>query len=95
MANVRRHVIIKGRVQGVWFRASTQDQAMASDLTGWVKNTWDGSVGAVFEGEEESVEKVIKWCHRGPPGAFVKEVQVTTEEYTGEFSTFSIEYNRW
>jgi len=52
MANVRKRVIIKGRVQGIWFRATTQEHALASGLTGWVKNTWDGDVEAVFEGEQ-------------------------------------------
>lgn len=95
MAKVRKHAIIKGFVQGVWFRASTQDQALAHHVTGWVKNTSDGYVEAVFEGEAEAVEKVIQWCHRGPTGATVQEVEVETEEYKGEFASFSINRSYW
>ncbi|UCH94651.1 MAG: acylphosphatase [Candidatus Aminicenantes bacterium] len=95
MAKVRKHVIIKGLVQGVWFRATTQDQALAHQVTGWVKNTSDGNVEAVFEGEVEDVEKVIQWCHQGPSGARVKDVEVETEEYKGEYSTFSIKSSYW
>ncbi|MBA7680015.1 Acylphosphatase [subsurface metagenome] len=95
MAKVRKHVIIKGRVQGVFFRATTQDRALALGLTGWVRNTRAVNVEAVFEGEEENAAKLLRWCQRGPPGAVVKEVQVKSEVYTGEFSTFSIEYSRW
>ena len=95
MAKVRKHAIIKGRVQGVWFRATTQEQALAHHVKGWVMNTSDGHVEAVFEGEAENVEKVIQWCHQGPIGASVKEVVVETEEYTGEFDTFSIKRSFW
>jgi len=95
VANVRKHAIIKGLVQGVWFRATTREQALAHHVTGWVKNRGDGNVEAVFEGETDDVEKVIQWCHRGPAGARVKEVEVETEEYIGEYSTFSIERSSW
>ena len=95
MAKIRKHVIIKGRVQGVWFRATIQERALARGVTGWVKNTYDGYVEAVFEGDAEEVEKLVRWCHKGPPGAIVKEVQVKTEVYTGEYSAFLIEYSRW
>ena len=92
MAKVRKHVLIKGRVQGVWFRVSTQEQALANNVTGWVKNTHGGNVEALFEGEGTDVERVIQWCHVGPPGSHVKTVEVDTEIYTGEFGTFSITY---
>ncbi len=95
MPKVRKRVIVKGRVQGVWFRATLQEKAFAHNVTGWVKNNYDGSVEAVLEGEKENTEKIIKWCHRGPRGSIVDEVEVKVEEYTGEFSTFSIKYNRW
>ena len=95
MAKVRKQAIIKGLVQGVWFRATTQEQALAHHVTGWVKNTSDGHVEAVFEGEEEDVEKVIQWCHQGPAGASVQDVEVETEEYIDEFGTFSIKRSYW
>ena len=92
---VRKHVVIKGWVQGVFFRATVRERALARGLTGWVENTLNGNVEAVFEGDEEELENLIRWCHKGPPGAVVKEVRVRTEAYTGEFSTFSIKYRGW
>ena len=90
MAKVRKHVTIRGRVQGVWFRASTQEAALSNRVYGWVKNTLYGDVEAVFEGEENDVVRVIKWCHQGPSLANVIDMEVTDEKYSGEFSTFSI-----
>ena len=90
--NIRAHVLIEGRVQGVFFRAETRTVARQHDLTGWVKNRYDGSVEAVFEGEEENVEKALHWCHKGPPHALVTNVTVTRAPYTGEFETFAVSY---
>ncbi|MEW6618513.1 MAG: acylphosphatase [bacterium] len=90
--NIRAHLYISGDVQGVFFRAYTQDSAKRLEINGWVKNLPDGRVEAVFEGEEAQVEKIISWCHKGPPGASVKNVEMTYEDYTGEFSTFEIKY---
>ena len=90
MGQVRKHVTIEGRVQGVWFRGSTRNKALAFKVTGWVKNTYEGAVEAVLEGEEEDVQKLILWCHKGPRAANVRAVKVADEPYAGEFSTFSI-----
>jgi acylphosphatase len=92
MGKVRTHVFIEGRVQGVFFRANTREEASLLGLTGWVRNCWDGRVEAVFEGEREKVEKVIAWCKKGPPGAMVRDVEINWEQVTGEYDTFSIEY---
>ncbi len=92
MEKVRAHVFIEGRVQGIFFRANTREEASLLGLTGWVKNCWDGRVEAVFEGEREKVEKVILWCKKGPPGAMVRDVEINWEQVTGEYETFSIEY---
>jgi acylphosphatase len=89
---VRVHVIIDGRVQGVFFRYSTQQEATCLGLKGWVKNRRDGQVEAVFEGDEPTVEKMLKWCHQGPPHAVVSKVDVTREDYEGEFDRFDIRY---
>ena len=75
----RIYVIISGRVQGVFFRAETQRTAMDFNLTGWVRNTADGRVEAVFEGEDENVNKMLAWCHIGPPTARVEDVTVKVE----------------
>ena len=79
MPNTRKHLIIRGRVQGVFYRVSFQERALALDVTGWVKNNYDRSVEAVIEGSEDCISKLIKWCHHGPPGAYVTDVEVKTE----------------
>jgi acylphosphatase len=90
--NARVRVIVEGRVQGVFFRHHTQQMALRLGVSGWVKNRWDGTVEALFEGEREKVEQMIRWCHRGPSEALVKQVQVDWESYTGEFDDFSVAY---
>ena len=84
--------MISGRVQGVWFRASTKDKAEQLGITGWVRNTFDGNVEAVFEGEEEIIRKMLDWCHQGPPLAEVKNVEVKKESPSNDFEVFSIRY---
>ncbi len=92
MAKKRVHVFISGRVQGVFFRAYTQEEARRLGLRGWVRNLPDGRVEAIFEGEEKAIEEMIRWCHKGSPGARVTGVEVIEEPYTGEFSDFRIRY---
>ena len=84
MPRVRARVVISGRVQGVYFRGTAEDEARSRALAGWVRNRRDGQVEAVFEGEQAAVEAVIAWCHRGPPAARVMNVMVTWEEPRGE-----------
>jgi len=90
--NVRAHVIISGRVQGVFFRANTVRAAQRSGITGWVRNKRDGTVEAVFEGEDDQVKAVLAWCRTGDPPARVSNLQIDWEEYRGEFSEFSFTY---
>ena len=88
----RVHLVITGRVQGVWFRANTQKKAKALDLKGWVKNLSDGRVEAVFEGEKEQIDRIIEWCKKGPSFARVDDVQIQWETPMGDFTTFTITY---
>jgi len=88
----RIHIIISGRVQGVAFRAATRETAISLNLTGWVKNLRDGRVEAVFEGEDGQVEIMHRWCDHGPPLARVTGVELTDEDYTGEFREFTVLY---
>jgi acylphosphatase len=88
----RVHVMISGRVQGVYFRVETQAQAQRTGVTGWVRNTRDRRVEAVFEGGSQDVEEMLRWCWRGSPGAVVKNVETVPEAYQGEFDSFSIRY---
>ncbi len=82
--HVRAHVLISGRVQGVCFRAYTVDEAAAVGVTGWVRNTSDGGVEAVFEGDKSAVETIVAWCRKGPPAARVSNVEVVWGEPKGE-----------
>ena len=63
---IRAHVLVSGRVQGVWFRESTRERAEQLGLTGWVRNLRDGRVEAVFEGEPEAVDAALDFCRTGP-----------------------------
>lgn len=92
MSKVRAHVMISGRVQGVFFRDYTQKAAQEKEIIGWVMNTPDGRVEAVLEGEKEKVEEMIRWCHQGSPHSRVTEVSVDWEDYAGEFEDFSVRY---
>jgi len=86
------HVIVSGRVQGVWFRVNTKQKAEQLGVTGWVKNTHDGRVEAIFEGEESSIKEMIEWCHRGPPQAKIDNVEIDDQMPTNGFDGFSIRY---
>jgi acylphosphatase len=80
----RAHVLVSGRVQGVFFRATCAAEARARGLTGWVRNREDDRVEAVFEGEDAVVDGMIAWCRLGPGLAAVEDVSVTIEEVAGE-----------
>ncbi len=90
--NVRARLRISGRVQGVFFRQTTAQEATRLRLTGWVRNLPDGDVEAVIEGGAEVVDRMITWCHHGPPSARVDDVAVSWETATGEYTRFSITY---
>lgn len=81
---IRRRVTVHGRVQGVFFRDTTRRMARSRDVTGWVTNRPDGAVEAVFEGEPEAVESMLRFCREGPPRAEVSHVEVVDEEPQGE-----------
>ncbi len=74
MNDTRAHVFVSGTVQGVAYRANTRDTAREAGVDGWVKNLDDGRVEAVFEGDDESVERLVEWCHSGSPAAEVESV---------------------
>ncbi len=89
---VRAHLYISGRVQGVYYRAFTQEVADSLGLTGWVRNLPDRRVEAVFEGEKELIEKAIMRCHQGPPYARVTDIDVAWENQLEDFNDFRIRY---
>ena len=87
---VRVHLRIVGKVQGVYFRNNMKLTAAENNVKGWVRNLREGSVEAVLEGKKSDVQKVIKWCHRGPINAVVANVTVKEELYKGDFYSFEI-----
>lgn len=92
MGRTRARVIFHGRVQGVWFRASTRDVAVEGGLKGWVRNLPDGTVEAVFEGPDDKVRRAIATCKAFRPPKRVDSVDVEFSEATGEFRDFEVRY---
>jgi acylphosphatase len=90
---MRCHALVSGRVQGVFFRQNTRERARALGLKGWVRNTEDGKVEAVFEGEREKIEKILEWMRKGPPFARVDGLKIEWEDFKGEFDDFEIRYD--
>jgi acylphosphatase len=86
---IRRRVVVHGQVQGVFFRDTARREASAQGVSGWVRNTPEGTVEAVFEGEREAVERLVGFAEDGPPAAQVERVEVFEEEPEGlaEFET--------
>ena len=84
MGLVRRHVVVHGRVQGVWFRASARRRADELGVSGWVRNRRDGALEAELEGDAEDVLVLLDWLGHGPPGASVERVDVEERTPTGE-----------
>ena len=87
--NKQAHLLIAGRVQGVFFRASVSSIARGLQINGFVRNLADGSVELVGEGEEEALNRLIDWCRKGPPGAYVDQVETQWGEPTNKFSSFN------
>ncbi len=79
----RAHVLVSGRVQGVFFRHLTREEARKLGLAGWVRNTEDGKVEAVFEGPKEAVDHMVAWCREGPEWAVVEGIEVRSEDPEG------------
>lgn len=88
---IRAHVLVSGQVQGVFFRSRTRSEAIEHHVTGWVRNLDDERVEAIFEGEEEDVEKLVEFCRKGSRGAKVDAVNVTLQPYSGDYASFEIE----
>ncbi|MGQ9551435.1 MAG: acylphosphatase [Candidatus Bathycorpusculaceae bacterium] len=89
---VRAHILVDGRVQGVFFRSEVRYEARKRGVKGWVRNLPDGRVEAVFEGEEEAVKALVDFCKTGPPGARVTSVNLKWQPFLGEYKDFTIRY---
>lgn len=90
MKQVRAHVFVEGRVQGVFYRVNARDEAKDLGITGWIKNLEDGRVEAVFEGTENLVKEMVLWCKGGTRLARVDDVKVSWETHSGEFDGFQV-----
>jgi acylphosphatase len=86
---IRRRVVVSGRVQGVYFRDATRRRAIAAGVDGWVRNRPDGTVEALLEGLPEAVDRLVAFCHSGPPAARVDRVQVEEQE-PGDLRGFTV-----
>lgn len=86
------HVLITGRVQGVFFRARTKEVADRLGVRGWVKNLPEGSVEAVFEGDAPLVQEMMQWCHQGPPLSVVDQIKIRSSGSPSGFKDFQIHY---
>lgn len=84
------HLLISGRVQGVFYRMHTHKKALSLKLSGWVRNLPDGRVEAYAEGEEEDLQAFIDWCNQGPPAAQVEQVEVNWEHGENSYKDFRI-----
>jgi len=89
---MRAHLFIEGRVQGVFYRAFVRNVAARLGLHGWTKNLYDGRVEVVFEGCRKLIDQAILECRKGPTGAYVTDIEVIWENYTGEVKGFEIKY---
>ena len=88
--NSFRHIVVKGRVQGVGFRFHTQKQATKLNIHGYVRNLADGDVEILANGEEDAVQQFLVWCRQGPQWADVAEIVVTKQDRDEVFAGFEI-----
>ena len=87
---IRGHIVVNGKVQGVYFRQNAQRICSEYGVTGWVRNVENGSVEAILEGDKSSVEDAISWFKVGPPNAHVEKIDLKYDSYSGEFQDFKI-----
>ncbi len=89
----RVRVFISGKVQGVFFRASTRDEALRiGGITGWVRNLWDGRVEVLAEGDESQIDRLLEWLAKGPPAARVDHLETARETPKNDLSEFRVRY---
>ena len=92
MKQQRVHILVSGKVQGVFFRQALKVVAKKNNVFGWVRNLADKRVEAILEGDSQSVNLVIKWVRIGSANSRVDNVEITNEEFKNEFSTFEVLY---
>ena len=92
MKQQRVHLLVSGKVQGVFFRQALKVVAKKNNVLGWVRNLKDGRVEAILEGDNKSINSVIEWTRIGPANSCVDDIEVNNEEFKNEFSTFDVLY---
>ena len=92
MKQQRVHILVSGKVQGVFFRQALKVIAKNNNVVGWVRNLTDKRVEAILEGDSESVSLVIEWAKIGPANSHVDNIEINNEEFKNEFSTFEVLY---
>jgi len=92
MKQQRVHLLVTGKVQGVFFRQALKVVAKKNNVLGWVRNLKDGRVEAILEGDNKSIDSVIEWTRIGPANSRVDDIVVSNEEFKNEFSTFDVLY---
>ena len=92
MKQQRIHLLVSGKVQGVFFRQALKVVAKKNNVSGWVRNLKDGRVEAILEGDNKSVNSVIEWTSIGPANSHIDDIEVINEEFKNEFSMFEVLY---
>jgi len=86
------HILIRGKVQGDFFRQALKVLAIKNNVYGWVRNLKDNHVEALLEGDSNAVNLIVEWAHHGPANARVYEIKFNNEEFKNEFTTFEVLY---
>ena len=86
------HILIRGKVQGVFFRQALKVLAIKNNVHGWVRNLKDNRVEVLLEGDSNAVNLIIEWAHHGPANSRVDEIKLNSEEFKNEFTTFEVAY---
>ena len=92
MNQQRVHLLVSGKVQGVFFRQALKVMAIKNNVTGWVRNLDDGRVEALLEGDIDGVNTVVEWAHGGPANSRVDDVEIKNEDFKDEFTDFEVLY---
>ena len=86
------HILVTGKVQGVFFRQATKVIAIKNNVTGWVKNLENTKVEILLEGDDQNVNSVVDWCLNGPANSRVDEIKIDQQEFSGQYSNFEVRY---
>ena len=92
MVKQRVHILVTGKVQGVFFRQATKVIAIKNNVTGWVKNLEDTKVEILLEGDAQNVNSLVDWCHNGPANSRVDEIKIAQQDFLGQYSNFQVLY---